>query len=277
MTYSIGISGSYGGLNLGDEAILQSIISQLRESLPVNITVFSRNAEDTLRRHQVEHVVSPRELTFMEITPEIKKLDLFILGGGGLLFDTEAEIFLRELEIASDLDVPTMIYSVGAGPIKNESTQKKIKTALSKVDLITVRDREAKKLLELIGVKCPIIETADPAMLLEPEPLPPEALKNEQIQPGRRLIGISVREPGPAAPDIDPVFYHAVLANAADFIITRLDADVLFIPMERQSLDVQNAHAVISMMLKPQNASVLKGEYTSGQLLSFPMEKAFLP
>ncbi len=269
VTYSVGISGSYGGLNLGDEAILQSIISQLRESLPVKITVFSRNAEDTLHRHQVEKVVSPRELTLMEVTPEIEKLDLFILGGGGLLFDTEAEIFLRELEVASDLGVPTMVYSVGAGPIRNESTQKKVKSTLCKADLITVRDREAKKLLELIGIKCPIIETADPALLLQPEPLPPDALKNEQIHPDRRLIGISVREPGPAAPDIDPVFYHAVLANAADFVITRLDADVLFVPMERQALDIQNAHAVISMMLKPQNASVLKGEYTSGQLLSF--------
>lgn len=269
MTYSVGISGSYGGLNLGDEAILQSIITQLRESIPVNITVFTRNAEDTLRRHKVEKIVSPRELTLTEITPSIENLDLFILGGGGLLFDTEAEIFLRELEVASDLGIPSMVYAVGAGPIKNESTQKKVKTALSKADLITVRDREAKKLLEHIGVKCPIIETADPALLLEPEPLHPDALKSEQISPDRRLIGISVREPGPAAPDIDPNFYHAVLANAADFIITRLNADVIFVPMERQVLDVQNAHAVISMMLKPQNASVLKGEYTSGQILSF--------
>jgi polysaccharide pyruvyl transferase WcaK-like protein len=37
----IGISGSYGGLNLGDEAILQSIITQLRRDLSeVEITVF---------------------------------------------------------------------------------------------------------------------------------------------------------------------------------------------------------------------------------------------
>jgi polysaccharide pyruvyl transferase CsaB len=269
VTYSVGISGSYGGLNLGDEAILQSIITQLRESVPVNVTVFSRNAEDTLRRHKVEKAVSPRDLTLVEITPEIEKLDLFIFGGGGLLFDTEAEIFLRELEIASDLGVPTMVYSIGAGPINVVTTQKKVRTALSKADLITVRDREAKKLLELIGIKCPIIETADPALLLEPELLPPDALKHEQIHPDRRLIGFSVREPGPAAPNIDPSFYHAVLANAADFVISRLDADVIFVPMERQVLDVQNAHAVISMMLKPQNASVLKGEYTSGQILSF--------
>ncbi len=57
-TFHIGISGSYGGLNLGDEAILQSITSELRSRLPVEITVFSPNAEDTLRRHRA---VAPRQ------------------------------------------------------------------------------------------------------------------------------------------------------------------------------------------------------------------------
>ena len=54
--YKVGITGSYGGLNLGDEAILQSIVTQLRRDLPVEITVFSRDAEDTKRRHGVERV-----------------------------------------------------------------------------------------------------------------------------------------------------------------------------------------------------------------------------
>jgi polysaccharide pyruvyl transferase CsaB len=269
VTYSIGISGSYGGLNMGDEAILQSIITQLRASVPAKITIFSRNAEDTRRRHKIENAVQPRELTLTEVTPEIENLDLFILGGGGILFDSEADIFMREVEVATEHGIPTMLYAIGAGPINNEITRKKVKNALSKVDLITVRDRDAKKILESIGVKCPIIETADPALLLDPEPLPPDALKNEQIHPDRHLIGVSVREPGPAAPDINPHFYHAVLANAADFVVSRLNTDVIFVPMERQVLDVQNAHAVISRMLKAQNASVLKGEYSPGQLLSF--------
>lgn len=267
MTYSIGISGSYGGLNLGDEAILQSIITQLRASVPAEITVFTRDAQDTKRRHAVDTTVQTRNLTRLEVLPEIKKLDLFLLGGGGILFDTEAEIFLRELDIATELGIPTMLYAIGAGPLINETTRKKVKSSLSKVDIITVRDKEAKKILEHLGVKCEIIETADPALLLEPEPLPDDALQREHITEERRLVGISVREPGPAAPDIDPAFYHALLANAADFIISRLNADVIFVPMERQVLDIQNSHAVISRMLKPQNASVLKGEYTSGQLL----------
>ena len=60
--FKIGISGSYGGLNLGDEAILQSIIAQLRATVPCEITVFSRDAKDTAARHKVERSVAVRDL-----------------------------------------------------------------------------------------------------------------------------------------------------------------------------------------------------------------------
>jgi FAD dependent oxidoreductase len=56
----VGISGSYGGFNLGDEAILEVIIAELRRSLPVEVTVFTRAAEDTRRRHHVDRVVEHR-------------------------------------------------------------------------------------------------------------------------------------------------------------------------------------------------------------------------
>lgn len=55
--FRIGISGSYGGMNPGDEAILDGIIGQLRESLPIEITVFSRIPNDTLTRHKVDRAV----------------------------------------------------------------------------------------------------------------------------------------------------------------------------------------------------------------------------
>lgn len=41
--YRIAISGSYGGMNLGDEAILEGILSGLRGAVPAHVTVFSRN------------------------------------------------------------------------------------------------------------------------------------------------------------------------------------------------------------------------------------------
>ena len=91
--------------------------------------------------------------------------------------------------------------------------------------------------------------TADPAFLLTPEALSKNTLKLERVHGERTLVGISVREPRRVAPDIDPNFYHGLLANAADFVISRLDADVIFVPMERAVFDVQHSHAVISKML----------------------------
>ena len=267
-TYRVGISGSYGGLNLGDEAILGSIIFQLRNTLPVEITVFSRNPEDTLRRHGVEKSVPVRELIRSEVCPEVENLDLFILGGGGILFDAEAELYLREVVLAHQFRVPVMIYAVGAGPLKERAPQKMVREALNKAAVVTVRERKAQRTLEEVGVSRKIILTADPALLLKAEPLSEEVLVKDHLIGKRHLIGMSVREPGPAAPDIRPDSYHALLADAADYMVDRFDANVVFVPMERRMRDMQHSHAVISKMLHPQRAWVLKEEYTSGQMLS---------
>src|SRR6185436_11118333 len=121
----IGITGSYGGLNLGDEAILQSMIEQLRRDVPgVDVTVFSRNAEDTKRRHKVERAVPVRKLSRAEIVPEIERLDLLLVGGGGILYDADAQIYLREVQVAKEQGVPVMLYAVGAGPLKDPNVQK---------------------------------------------------------------------------------------------------------------------------------------------------------
>lgn len=267
-TYKIGITGSYGGMNLGDEAILQSIIAQLRKDLPVEITVFSRDAEDTKRRHGVERAIPVRKLSRAEVQPEIERLDLLVFGGGGILYDAEARTYLREVGIAKEKGVPVMLYAVGAGPLDDPAVQTVVRECLEHVETITVRERSAQQVLEAAGVHREITVTADPALLLKPEPLPRGVLKHEGLLGRRKLIGMSVREPGVAAPDLDHHVYHALLANAADYMVDRFDCDVVFVPMERSVLDTQHSHAVISNMLRAQRATVLKGEYTSGQMLS---------
>ncbi len=124
------------------------------------------------------------------------------------------------------------------------------------------------KVLEEAGVEREILVTADPALLLTPDPLPADALKRESLDAEHWLIGFSVREPGPAAPDLDMEHYHALLANTADFMVARLDASVVFVPMELKKLDVQHSHAVVARMQYAQRATVLKGEYSSPQMLS---------
>ena len=261
----IGISGSYGGMNLGDEAILDGILSQLRATVPADITVFSRNPSDTMARHQTEHVVAVRQLTRKEITPEVQRLDILILGGGGILYDQDAETYLREVYIAQEFGVPVAIYAISAGPLKRPAARDAVKTALNGAAFITVRDRQGYRLLEDVGVTRDIHLTADPALLLEPEELPIERLKAEGVQFDRHLVGFSVREPGPAAPDIDPEDYYALLANAADFVVERLDADVVFVPME--ATDVRHSHAVVAHMKNAERSEILKRRYSPKQIL----------
>lgn len=265
----IGITGSYGGLNLGDEAILKSIIEQLRREVPdVEITVFSRNAEDTKRRHKVERAIPVRKLSRAEVVPEIERLDLLVFGGGGILYDAEARIYLREVQVAKERGVPVFVFAIGAGPLKDPVVQTAVRETLDGVAGITVREKSARQVLEEAGVHRDVVVTADPALLLKPEPLPRNVLKHEGLEGRRRIIGMSVREPGAAAPDLDERLYHALLANAADFMVDRFDADIVFVPMERSVLDSQHSHAVIAQMLRAQRARVLNGEYSSAQVLA---------
>jgi polysaccharide pyruvyl transferase CsaB len=268
-TFKVGISGSYGGFNLGDEAILHVILSQLRRSLTTEITVFSRDAEDTRRRHRVEHVFQPRELSRREGQKVIAGLDLFILGGGGILYDADADMYLREVLLAHEAGTPVMVYAISAGPLLDLPLRSRVCDALNQATIVTVRDRHARQLLEEVGVHRDIVLTADPAVLLEPDPLTlEEILRAEAIDPDTRLIGFSVREPGPAAPNLNVEHYHRLLANAADFMIDRLDAEVVFFPMERRTFDVQHSHGVVGQMSHAQRATVLKRDYRPGQILS---------
>jgi len=263
----IGISGSYGGMNLGDEAILEGILGQLRSTVAAEVTVFSRNPADTLWRHKVERAISTRALTRREMVPEIRQLDLFILGGGGILYDRDAQEYLREVSIAHELNVPVVIYAISAGPLTTQASRRAVQETLNSLSwaVVTVRDRQGYRLLEDVGVTADIQLTADPAFLLEPEALSVEALAAEGVELDRPLVGFSVREPGPAAPDIRTEEYYALLANAADFVVERYDAEVVFVPMEKS--DVQHSHAVVAHMQNSERAEILRRRYSPGQIL----------
>jgi polysaccharide pyruvyl transferase CsaB len=266
--FRIGISGSYGGMNLGDEAILEGILGELRATVPAEVTVFSKNPGDTLARHEVERAIAPRSRTRGEMVAELARLDLLVLGGGGILYDRDAEEYLREVLIATELGVPVILYAISAGPLTTHSARRGVQRALnaSPAPIITVRDRLGHRLLEDLGVTPEIHLTADPAFLLEPEELSVGALRAEGVDFDRHLIGFSVREPGPAAPDIRPDDYYALLANAADFMVERYDADVLFVPMEKT--DVQHSHAVVAQMQYAERAEILRRRYSPRQILS---------
>jgi polysaccharide pyruvyl transferase CsaB len=263
---SIGILGSYGGLNIGDEAILTAMLASLRQARPGDeLVVFSRDAAHTRQHHDADQVISAREACREELAPEIEHLDLLLLGGGGILYDTEARVYLRTVHLAQERGVSTFAFAIGVGPLDDPEDRKLVCETLGSMDGVTVRDEQSQRALEDVGVKRLIEVTADPALLLTSEPFDEQLLRREGIDSPAAYVGMSVREPGRAASSLDQDSYHALLANVADFIVHRFDAEVVFVPMERS--DIRHAHAVIGQMVAADCGHVLKGHYGPRQLL----------
>ncbi|MDQ3571065.1 MAG: polysaccharide pyruvyl transferase family protein [Actinomycetota bacterium] len=265
---TIGISGSYGGLNVGDEAILTCMVGEVARTVPdADIVVFSRDPGHTRAHHDVDKGVAVREVTREEAVHEVQRLDLLVLGGGGILYDEEVHNYVREVNLAQERGVPTMAYAIGAGPLRDREDRLVVRDAIGGMDAVTVRDAETKRLLEEVGVEGEVVVTADPALLLTPAPFPEEALVREGVSTERRLVGLSVRERGGAAPTLEGSPYHALVAAAADFVVDRFDADVVFVPMERA--DVRESHRAMAEMATPERARVLDGQYGPRELLGF--------
>ncbi|MGV9277337.1 polysaccharide pyruvyl transferase family protein [Streptomyces griseosporeus] len=265
----IGLLGSYGGFNIGDEAILTSVLSCLRSHRPhARLVVFSRDAAHT-RAHQPEadEVVDWENVPQRPVLDALGGLDLLVLGGGGILYDTEARRYLRLVRAAQVRGVRTFAYAVGAGPLRDAEDREAVRAVLPTMDDIVVRDEESRLVLEEVGIERDLTVTADPALLLPPEPFTEDMLRNEGLPTDVRLVGMSVREPGRAAEKLDEGDYHALLADVADFLVRRLDAHVVFVPMERH--DVRHAHGVLSRMTAPDKGRILHNAYSPGQILGF--------
>lgn len=261
--YRVGICGSYGGMNLGDESILTAIVHELRRRVPVTLMVFSRNAAHTLAHHQVEEAADVRALSRAQLRERMRALDLLILGGGGILFDGEASEFVRPILLAHEIGVPVAAWAIGVGPLQHPAEQANVHRALDNARSIMVRDLTSRLILEQIGVTREILITADPAHLLQPEPFTDAMLANEAIDPGACLVGVSVRGSGLAAPDLDGRS-HERITSAVDYLAERFDTTAVFIPMEQG--DLRHSHAIASGLTRPCHARFVTSAYSACQI-----------
>ncbi|KAB1902785.1 polysaccharide pyruvyl transferase [Micromonospora sp. AMSO1212t] len=263
---TIGVLGSYGGRNLGDEAILTGLLDDLRRHEPnARIIVFSRNPAHTALAHPEVEAVPWEGVSRVDSSPVLNQLDLLILGGGGILYDKEARRYLRVVRVAQERGLPLITYAVGVGPLSDTLDSGMVRETLAQAVEVTVRDQESRMVLEEAGLVNPITVTADPAFLLEPEEFPQQWLREEGVPAGSRLVGLSVREPGRAAERLDVDGYHRLLAQIGDFLVHRIDAYVLFVPMERD--DIRHSHGVLSHMTAADRGRILHGDYRPAQIL----------
>ncbi|WP_088104291.1 polysaccharide pyruvyl transferase CsaB [Halalkalibacter urbisdiaboli] len=160
------LSGYYGFDNVGDEAILYSIISAFRELDPkIELTVLSNQPEKTAKQYGVQAV---NRWKLSDIAKVIKAADGVISGGGSLLQDKTGNrsviYYSAIMWIAKFFRKPYFIYAQGVGPVDRPFNQRIVKASLEGTALLTVRDEESAEFLRKIGVKKSIQLVPDPVL-----------------------------------------------------------------------------------------------------------------
>lgn len=210
------VSGYYGFDNLGDEAILEELTTELKQVVsPSNIVVLSANPEETAAK------MGTRSLFRMEILPLIQHLQraqLFISGGGGLFQNTKTVgsvlYYGMQVMLAKTLGAQVMIYAQGIGPLNGKLAEWITKQAFSVADVVAVRDANSKELLDSWNIDS--ILTADPVWCLEAKPLPDDIEQQLRALPTGKLIGLSLRESHNFTDAHLDAFVGAMLATAPD-------------------------------------------------------------
>lgn len=169
-TNKIVISGYYGFDNIGDEAVLYTILSALRSSVKnIECVVLSQNPEKTKALYNVEAV---NRWDMKAVIKVIRESHLLISGGGSLLQDITSNktilYYLGIIKIAQWYKKKVVFYSQGIGPVKHSYNKWLIKRVANHVDALFVREEQSKKLLEDFGVKKAVTVAADPVLGIKP-------------------------------------------------------------------------------------------------------------
>lgn len=192
------VSGYYGFDNLGDEAILEQLVSELKRLVsPWRIVVLSADPAGTGRRYGIR-AASRWDLS--ATVALMRRARLFVSGGGGLFQDTRSAgsvaFYAGQILLARTLGAPAVIYAQGVGPLRRAISRALSRTAFRLCSAISVRDDASHLMLSGWGIKAR--RTADPVWALAPSPLPEAVRRRLDICPGSRppLVGISLRQTG---------------------------------------------------------------------------------
>jgi polysaccharide pyruvyl transferase CsaB len=167
------ILGWYGSDNTGDEALAQVIVGQLKKYGFDDLTALSTNPARTSLRLGIP--CAPRSLFSPDTIRTLIGARALILGGGGLIQDGTSAynlpIYAAYVALARLLGVRVIGWGLGAEPLWTLLGRLCARFICNSSDYFSVRDAISKRLLERAGVAPGKIRvTADPAILLEPEP-----------------------------------------------------------------------------------------------------------
>ena len=253
------ISGYYGYDNIGDEAILYSIIQAIKDfNSEIEIFVLSSSPEKTSQRYNVK---AAGRYNLPEIISILKGADLFISGGGSLIQDVTSLkspfYYLTILQLARILSKKSVFFCQGVGPLNNRIVRLATLKTLEKVDLISVRDINSKKLLENIGLAGDeIIKSVDPVFLLDDV-----SANNRNSITGDNILGISVR------PWDDNSYIQPLAAGVNQLIEDYPDLKVNLIPFHKG--EDERVSESFSELLNTDRIRLLKAQSHPARMIDY--------
>jgi len=299
MKKKIVMAAGDGTFNLGDEAVIASFLKNLRYLIKdVEVTIFSCDPKRTSKSHNVKSIRMDMSVlgvikSLFRTLKTFSKMDLLVWGGGNLISDGSSQLYtpfhLIKVLLAKLMGKKVIVYAIGVGPLNGSFGKFLTRVIVNHVDIITVRDEESKKILENVGItKPPIYVTADPAVNLEPakKSVVRKILKDDGIikREKQQLIAIVPRRVFHRKSkflfsSIIPIKYKVkfglinkkskikfekfeeALAKAADYLVEKLNARIVFIPMqmsaEQQQQDDKISAEIIQKMKHKKNACMI--------------------
>lgn len=159
---------------------------------------------------------------------------------------------------------PVILSGQTIGPFYTQLDKFVARFALNRVHLITLRERTSRRILKQAGVVNPVIKvTADDATLLPAnENKAKEILSHQKIVWHRPLVAMNMVELKILS-EAEKRKAQNLLAQIADYLVSKHDARILFVPMEyNPSADDRTAALkILKLMKHPDKAGIITQEY----------------
>lgn len=228
------IFGNFGAMNLGDEAILAGQLQELKKIPGITITVVARYPAEIKRLHKV-NALSLYQIG--KIRKYIKRSDIIIVGGGGLINKIERSVigfFYQLYMLLTFFYLPMLyrrkLYVLGIGIYANANPiiVNLVMPVLRYASLITVRDHHSYEFLKSKHIRVSLYKDNSFLMdLLPKNSLLEDPFIKKYYQEKRRNIGISL-----VKPEIKADEEHLIKEVAKYVVTNNINTDFWFYPAD---------------------------------------------
>lgn len=239
------IIGGYGAHNIGDEAILMGILSQLPKNMYVKVV--SLSPEETALSYGVD-AISP-----LAVSKALFWADVLIIGGGGL-FSRHMGFYQRFIPLygllASSKGIKVALVGIGVYPSTPRWVLQTLKWLANRSVVVTVRDKFSLKTLQNLGVKAFLTRDFSEFVRSDPSEIGRKILNSLGVKENKPVIGLSLTA-------IEKTLRKKILQEFPKVIEDLPEFQFIFIPMSQHAKNIHHNDVILAKELKKLTSRLL--------------------